>query len=99
MNKQQLNFLRSLAHERKPVIWVGQQGLHESVLEEINAALDRHELVKIRLRVGDREAREKICGQICSRTNAVLVQKIGNTLSIYRRNDEAPVLKMPNQTF
>ncbi len=96
MNKQQLKMLRSKAHDCKPVIWVGQQGLTENVTNEINTALDHHELIKIRLRVGDREKREQACNDICAKTRAELIRKIGNTLTIYRRNNEAPVIVFKN---
>ena len=82
-----------MAHERKPVIWIGQHGLTDNVMEEINTALDHHELIKIKLRVGDREEREQACIDICAKTKAALVQKIGNTVSLYRRNDDAPVIQ------
>ena len=70
INKQQLKYLRSLAHDRKPVVWIGQHGLTVKVMEEINNALDHHELIKIKLRVGEREAREQACIEICAKTKA-----------------------------
>jgi RNA-binding protein len=93
INKQKLKILRSLAHDRKPVIWIGQNGLTENVNEEIIKALDHHELVKIKLRVGDRDARDKVCTSICHESGAELIQKIGNTIVIYRRNENAPVIQ------
>lgn len=93
ITKLQIKYLRSLAHERKPVIWIGQHGLTDNVMDEINIALDHHELIKIKLRVGEREERERACIDICAKTKATLIQKIGNTASIYRRNDDAPVIQ------
>ncbi len=98
LNKQQLKYLRSLAHDRKAVIWVGQHGLSKSVLEELNSALAHHELIKIKLHVGDRIERERICDDICVKASAELIQKIGNTVTVYRRNTEAPVIQLPATT-
>ena len=98
LNKQKLKYLRSLAHDRKAVIWVGQHGLSDSVLEEINSALAHHELIKIKLRVGDRIERERICDDICVKASADLIQKIGNTVTVYRRNTEVPVIQLPATT-
>ena len=95
MNKHQLKYLRSLANNRKPVIWVGQHGLSDSVLEEINISLAHHELIKIKLRMGKRVERERICDDICVKTRAELIQKIGNTVTVYRRNTEVPVIQLP----
>ncbi len=54
ITKTQQKFLRSKAHHLKPVLWIGQNGLTESVTAEIELALNHHELIKIKLRVGDR---------------------------------------------
>jgi RNA-binding protein len=93
MNKQKLKFLRSLAHERKPYIWIGQHGLTEAVIEELQKALDQHELLKIKLRVGDRDERDKVCDDICDKCDAILIQKIGNTATVFRANKETPVIQ------
>ncbi|MFT5133891.1 MAG: RNA-binding protein [Gammaproteobacteria bacterium] len=99
INKQQLKYLRSLAHDRKPIIWIGQHGLTDNVKEEINIALEHHELIKIKLRVGDRETRDKVCDAICAGSKAALIQKIGNTVTIYRHNDEAPVIQFSKKAL
>ena len=95
LTKKQTNFLRTIAHERKPVIWLGQHGLSENVLTELETALDYHELVKIKLRVGDRVLRNKIIEDICAKTRAEVVQRIGNIVSIYRRNRKHPGITLP----
>lgn len=92
LSKNQNKFLRKLAQECKPVIWVGQHGLTENVYKEIDLALSHHELIKIKIRLGEREKRDEACADICAGSGAALVQKIGNTLSIYRANPENPVI-------
>lgn len=93
-NKQQKH-LCQLAHKLKPVIWLGQQRLIDNVLAEINVALNHHELIKIKLRVGDRELCDKIIEDICEQTNADYVQRVGNVASIYRQNADNPTIKLP----
>ncbi len=78
--------LRSQAHSLKPVIMIGQAGLTEAVLSEIELALDNHELIKIRIRSGDRQVRKTISTEICSVTDAELIQTIGQIIIIYRKN-------------
>ena len=95
LTKKQHNYLSKLAHQIKPVVWVGQQGITENVLKEINTALSSHELIKIKLRLGDRDLRNKAIDDICQSTNAELIQRIGNTISLYHRNNETPVIKLP----
>ena len=79
--------LKSLAHALKPVIMIGQSGLTEAVLKEIDLALNSHELIKIKIRA-ERESRKQISGQICSETGAQLIQNIGQIAVIYRQNPE-----------
>ena len=84
-----------MCHELKPVVMLGQKGLTDAVLNELDIALDHHELVKIKLSVDDRDARKKMADDICLRCHADLVQSIGKTISIYRPNKEKPVIHLP----
>ncbi len=90
LNKNQKKYLRSLAHERKPIIWIGQKGLTDNLLKEINIALEHHELIKIKIRAGNRERRDQLIDEICNKTHAELVQKIGNIIVIFRKNINDP---------
>jgi len=82
--------LRRLGHARKPVVIVGAQGLRDTVHAEIAAALLRHELVKVRLAVGEREARDATLAAILEASGAELVQRIGHVALLYRRHPERP---------
>ena len=50
----------AVGHDLKPLILVGDAGLTESVLAEYESTLAHHELIKVRVRGGDREARDKM---------------------------------------
>ncbi len=95
ITKTQQKFLRSKAHHLKPVLWIGQNGLTESVTAEIETALDHHELIKIKLRVGDKALRNKTVTDICQTTHSEQIQSIGNIVSIYRRNVKQVVIELP----
>lgn len=94
LSRDQIRALRALAHARKVIIRIGQNGLTDNVLGEIEQALVHHELVKIGIRAGDREARDAIAAAILEKTGADPVQKIGNTLVLYRRNEQKPVISI-----
>jgi RNA-binding protein len=96
ISKDQKKYLRSLLHTRGIIIWIGQNGLTENVMNEIEAALDHHELLKIRIRTGDSSQRDNLLEQICAKTGAEAVQKIGTTVSVYRPNRDKPVIRFPN---
>lgn len=90
---KQIIFLRKSCHHIKPIVTVGNAGLTENVMSEIELALSHHELVKMKLN-GDSDERKIMMAKIVSQTGAVLVQKIGHTASFYREADK-PVIKLP----
>ena len=82
---QDIRQLRSIGHKLKPVVTVAGNGLTEGVLAELDRALNDHELIKIKLAVGSREARAAVAQEVCERCNAQNIQSIGNVLLILRR--------------
>ena len=95
LTKNQIKTLRGLCHSLKPVIMIGQKGLTSEVLEELEIAINHHELVKIKIAMDDREARKEMIKNICEQSQSENVQVIGKTVSIYRRNEEKPVIELP----
>ncbi len=84
-----------MCHDLKPVVMLGQKGLTEAVLNELDIALGHHELIKIKLSVDDRDMRKQLIDQICLQSQAEPVQTIGKTVSIYRPNKEKAVINLP----
>ncbi len=96
LTKKQIKFLRTKCHELKPVILLGQKGLTDEVYNELDIALNHHELVKIKLSVADRDQRYQMAAEICDKTGAEEVQSIGKMLSVYRVNPDDAIIKLPN---
>lgn len=84
LTNPQLKAMRAIAHQLKPVVTVAQNGLSESVSREIDQALERHELIKLKIAVGDREVRQQLSDEICQATGAQRVQSVGNVVVLYR---------------
>jgi RNA-binding protein len=82
----QKKYLRGLGHGLKPLIMIGEAGASESVLAEFESTLSHHELIKVSVRVGDRNTRDAIIEKLCTVASAVLIQRIGNIALIYREN-------------
>jgi RNA-binding protein len=76
--------LRRLGHNLKPVVTIASKGLTESVNLEIDRALSDHELIKLKLSIGDRDAKKTITDEICFSHKAQLIQSIGHVLLIFR---------------
>ncbi len=83
--KHDIKQLRAMGHKLKPVVTVAGNGLTDTVYAELERALSDHELIKIKLAVGSREARAAMTREICDRSGAELVQSIGNVAVILRR--------------
>jgi len=81
--------LRSDAHALNPVVVIGDAGLTPAVLKEIDASLNAHGLIKIRVFGDDRDARVGMYETICEKLDAAPVQHIGKLLVIYRPQKEA----------
>jgi RNA-binding protein len=82
--------LRAEAHKLKPVVLIGDKGLTDEVLREIDVALKAHELIKVRANTDDRKARELWMEKIVERLQAEAVQQIGKVLVVYRENFDKP---------
>ena len=76
---------------------MGQKGLTEEVLNELEIALTHHELVKIKLSVDDRDLRKQVISEICQKTNSQEIQSIGKTLSVYRANADKSIIELPKK--
>jgi RNA-binding protein len=82
--------LKARAHALEPRVQIGQGGLTTAVVAEIDRALTAHELVKVKILGDDREQREAIGDDICEKTGAAPVQRVGKVMVIWRPKPEAP---------
>lgn len=88
LTSSQRRALRARAHALQPVVAVGNGGLSDGVLRDIDRNLSSHELIKIRVADESREAREALMASVCAALGALPVQHIGKILVIYRENPE-----------
>lgn len=88
LTEKQRKQLRKLAHHRKVIVIIGQHGLGDNVMAEIDNALTVHELVKVRVNAADREARNAMIDTIAQQTKSEVVQRIGHIAVFFRRADK-----------
>ena len=91
LTNKQTKHLKSLAHDLKPVVIVGDRGLTQSVIDEMSNAIETHELIKVKIRTDDRDERESMINTICKRTNSEKIQRVGHIVTLFKRNKEAKI--------
>jgi len=84
ITSRQRSALRAAAHPLRPVVLIGDNGLTETVLKEIDRGLNAHELIKVRVAGDDREARVQIYDQICDALSCAPVHHLGKMLILFR---------------
>ena len=100
LSEPQKKYLRGIGHNLKPLVTVGDAGVTDGLKAEFDTTLSHHELIKIKVRVGDRKTRDQIIAGLCADHRATLVQRIGNVALMYRANPEKKPdkrLRIPNR--
>lgn len=80
--------LKKQAHHLKPIVQSGAAGLSEAVIFEIDRGLNDHELIKVKLAADDKAAFKDEVDQVCRQLDAICIQRLGRTATIYRPNPE-----------
>lgn len=86
LTQEQKKQFKSIGHHLKPVLIVADNGLTEGVLAELERALNDHELIKVQLRIIEREDRLATIEALRQSGRAELVQVIGKMALLYRKN-------------
>ena len=92
LSQAERKFLRGRGHALKPVVIVGGAGLTDAVLTELEGALSHHELVKVSLRIGNRDRRDALLDELLDKSKATLLQRIGNMALLYRQAEQHKLL-------
>ena len=97
LSKSQVKYLRGLAQSISPNVWLGKEGLSESVVKELNRALNDHELVKVKIQEEEKADFVELADTLSLKTGAELVQKIGRMAVYFQQNPnpEKRKIKLP----
>ena len=82
--------LKARAHALEPNVSVGNAGLTNAVIAEVERALAKHELIKVRVQIDDRELRKQIGEEIGAATDAAVVHRVGKIVILFRPKPEEP---------
>lgn len=95
LSPKQRQHLKGLAHHLDPVVHIGKDGLSENVRRQIDTALDRHELIKVKLAESAPLDRDAASEQLPVSVGAFLVQNVGRVFVLYRPHPEKPRIELP----
>ncbi|EYF07993.1 ribosome assembly RNA-binding protein YhbY [Chondromyces apiculatus] len=94
---KQRRHLRSLGHHLEALVQLGKGGLSENVTTAVGDALERHELVKIRLGTECPDDREEVAEALAGSLKAEVAQTLGRTILLYRRHPKEPKITLPGE--
>ncbi len=89
LTSQQRKYLKGLGHKLKPVVFVGQKGLSDSLVRAVDESLEKHELIKIKfIDFKEKSEKEEISEMIQDRTGSERVGMIGHMAMFYRQHPD-----------
>lgn len=97
LTSSQSRFLRGQAHDLKALLQIGAKGLTPAFLAELDAVLEQHELVKVKIGAEDRQTRDAMTGEIVEKSGAALVQRIGHVAVLYRPSKDHRQIVLPRK--
>ena len=89
---KQKRYLRGLGHDLKPVVMIGKSEITETLLQETDAALEHHELIKVKLLESSMTDRKEAAADLAENTKAEIAQILGRTFLLYRKSREPKII-------
>ena len=93
---KQRRYLRGLGVNLDAVVFIGKEGITEAVLAELRRVLKKRELVKVRLLDNVDGDRKDVARELAAKAEAELIQVLGRTALLWRRNEENPAIRLPD---
>ena len=97
MTSKQRSYLRSLAHNIDPTVYIGKAGVTDNVIKEIDQCLEARELVKIKLQEGAELDAKTVANELAPGLRAEFVQAIGRKFTLYRESEENKQIELPRK--
>ena len=94
LNNAQKRQLKGLASTSKIKYQLGKSGITDTAVSMFEKALVAHELIKIDVMKGVADSKMELALDLSSKLNAEIVQVIGNTIVLYRRNKDNPKIQL-----
>lgn len=96
LTSKQRAHLRRLGQKLRPQVFIGKHGITESLITNLDQALDEHELVKVKWQDTVDLTQEEISLRLCEATGACSAGTVGRTIVVFRRSEKNPRIKLPD---
>ena len=97
ITSKQRSYLRSLAHNIDPTVYIGKAGVTDNMIKEIDQCLEARELVKIKLQEGAELDAKTVANELAPGLRAEFVQAIGRKFTLYRESEENKQIELPRK--
>ncbi len=85
LNGKQKKYLRGLAHNLDPVVFIGKQGITDPLLLAVEKAIEDHELIKVKFQ-SFKEEKKEMAEKLADLSGTVLCGLVGNIAILYRQH-------------
>lgn len=97
ITSKQRSYLKGLAHNVDPTVYIGKQGLTENIIKEIETGLNCRELVKVKIQEGCELSPKEVCSDLAEQLGAEFVQAIGRKFTLYRESEDNKQIELPRK--
>lgn len=97
ITSKQRRFLKQLAQELEPTVFLGKNGLTDNIKKEMEVGFETRELVKVKLQQGCDLSPKDVANQLAEELNAEFVQAIGHKFVLYRPSKENRGIELPKR--
>jgi len=87
LTNAQIRQLKAAAQLLEPILKIGKAGLSEGFVQTVSAALNQHELVKIKF-VEFKQQKKELAPLLAEKTGSHLVMRVGNVMVLHRPKAE-----------
>lgn len=95
MTSKQRAYLRSLANKLDPIFQIGKMGISENLINQLADALEARELIKVTVLETAPDTTKDIAIEISEKTNSILVQTIGNKITLFKQKEKNSKYELP----
>ena len=95
LSGKQRSYLKKMAHELDPTVYIGKSGLTEHIKKEMLTGFEARELVKVKIQEGCTLEPKEVANQLADELDAEFVQAIGRKFVLYRESKDHKKIELP----